>query len=63
MSKFLNALGLDVGMARIGVARINAIAQISEPLSVVKNDGNTFDVLNKLISEYSIDLIVVGDRF
>lgn len=30
----MNALGLDVGMARIGVARINSIARISEPLAV-----------------------------
>jgi putative Holliday junction resolvase len=59
-NKFTNALGLDVGMARIGVARINSIAQISEPLVVLNNDDNFVGHLQKLISEYSVDLIVVG---
>ena len=29
---FTNALGLDIGMVRTGVARINAVAKIAEPL-------------------------------
>jgi putative Holliday junction resolvase len=60
MSNFTNALGLDVGGARIGVARINSIAQISEPLKVLKNDDQFDKELVSLITEYSADLIVVG---
>jgi putative Holliday junction resolvase len=60
MNNFTNALGLDVGGARIGVARINSIAQISEPLVVLRNDDQFSTELKKLIVEYSADLIVVG---
>ncbi len=60
MNKFTNALGLDVGQARIGVARSNSIAQISEPLAVLSNDEQFETKLKQLITEYSIDLIVVG---
>ena len=60
MNNFTNALGLDVGQARIGVARINTIAQISEPLIVLNNDPSFEDKLRGLVDEYSIDLIVVG---
>lgn len=60
MSKFTNALGLDVGDVRIGVARINSIAQIAEPLVVLKNDERFTAKLEELITEYSADLIVVG---
>lgn len=60
MSNFTNALGLDIGAARIGVARINAIAKIPEPLCVLKNDDNFNSILNRLIKEHDIDLLVVG---
>lgn len=60
MNKFVNALGLDIGAARIGVARVNYIAQIPEPLVVLKNDHDFVSSLKRLIDEYSIDLIVVG---
>lgn len=60
MNSFTNALGLDVGLARIGVARISAIAQIAEPLVVLKNDVFFVEKLRQLIAEHSVDLIVVG---
>ncbi len=60
MNKFTNAIGLDVGAVRIGVARINSIAQIAEPLVVLQNDDTVHDQINKLTIEYSADLIVVG---
>ena len=56
----MNALGLDVGMARIGVARINSIARISEPLAVLANDEPFISEINKLIGVHSIDIVVVG---
>jgi putative Holliday junction resolvase len=60
MNSFTNALGLDVGDARIGVARINSIAQIAEPLIVLKNDDDFSNHLQELIQEYSADILVVG---
>lgn len=57
---FTNALGLDVGMVRIGVARINFIARISEPLVVLQNDASFLQKLGDLVIEHSADLIVVG---
>lgn len=59
-NSFMNALGLDVGMARIGVARINSIARISEPLAVLANDELFISEINKLIGVHSIDIVVVG---
>lgn len=60
MTKFNNALGLDIGDARIGVARINSIAQIPEPLTTLLNDETFVTQLAGLIDEHSIDLIVYG---
>jgi putative Holliday junction resolvase len=60
MSSYQNALGLDLGAARIGVARINAIARIAEPLVVLANDAHFDDRLEQLLAEHAIDLIVVG---
>jgi putative holliday junction resolvase len=60
MSSFREALGLDIGAARIGVARINYIAQISEPLVVLQNDDKFVTKLQKIIVENHTDLIVVG---
>ena len=52
-------LALDVGMKRTGIARASAIAKLPEPLMSVDTD-NIIDCLNKLISEYSVDAIVIG---
>lgn len=60
MSRFTNALGLDVGERRIGIARVNSIAQIAEPLVVLINDSYFRNKLEALIAQYSIDIIVVG---
>lgn len=49
-----------MGGARIGVARINSIAQIAEPLIVLKNNDEFVVELKKLLVEYGADLIVVG---
>ena len=60
MNSFTNALGLDVGGARIGVARVNSIALMPEPLMVLKNDDRFVERLKQILVEYSIDLVVVG---
>ena len=52
-------LGLDVGIARTGIARASSAAGLAEPLTTVKTDK----VLNKLqdiINQESVTAIVVG---
>ena len=49
-----------MGAARIGVARVNNIARLPEPLCVLKNDDHFTEKLSALIAEHAIDLIVVG---
>ncbi len=60
MNKFSNALGLDVGAKRIGVARVGSIARLPEPLGVLSNDEDFDRKLAEIIAEHGIDLIVVG---
>jgi len=55
-----NLLGLDVGEKNIGVARVNLIAKIPEPLAVLANNSSFSANLSKVVQEYSIDSIVVG---
>lgn len=55
-----NLLGLDVGEKNIGVARVNLIAKIPEPLAVLTNNSSFSANLSKVVQEYSIDSIVVG---
>lgn len=55
-----NVLGLDVGEKRIGVARVNVVVKLPEPLQTLPNDKNFIKSLKKLINEYQIDTIVVG---
>lgn len=55
-----NILGLDVGEKRIGVARVNIIAQLPEPLEVLKNDDSFTENISKLINQHDIQLLVVG---
>lgn len=60
MNSAKNILGLDVGERRIGIARINSVAQIAEPLAVLQNDANFVTELKGYITEHSIDVLVVG---
>jgi putative Holliday junction resolvase len=55
-----NVLGLDVGRKRIGVARVNTIARLPEPIVTLSNDNQFTSRLKELIHIYSIDIIVVG---
>ena len=55
-----NIVGLDVGDARIGVARAHTIAKIPEPLKPINNDENFTANLSKLLQEQSTSTVVVG---
>lgn len=59
-SHSLNIIGLDIGDAKIGVARSSTIAKLPEPLSALKNDDSFISNLQKLIDEFSVGLLVVG---
>lgn len=54
------ALGLDVGEKRVGIARVNLIARLPEPLVALANDTTFGDKLNVLIQEHNPDVLVVG---
>jgi putative Holliday junction resolvase len=57
----LTFIGLDVGGRRIGVARINSLVRIAEPLEHIDVKSQDFDTsMSKIISEYIPDGIVVG---
>lgn len=58
--KFVNALGIDVGARRIGIARVNSVAKIPEPLCTFLNDDTFPEAMTRLIAEHQIDAIVVG---
>lgn len=58
--RFTNALALDVGEKRIGIARASAIARLAEPLSTLLVDGSEHEGLQKLINAEHIDLLVIG---
>ena len=55
-----SVLGLDVGEKRVGVARVNLIAKIPEPLATLSNDTDFNAKLAAIIQEHSPDAIVVG---
>lgn len=55
-----NILALDIGEKRIGVARANSIARISEPIATLANDEQFLQSFAKLVQEYDISTIIVG---
>lgn len=57
---YTNALGLDIGSKRIGVARISSLARLPEPLVTLENSESFVSELKKIIDREMIDLIVVG---
>lgn len=57
---YSNALALDIGEARIGVARGSAVARIAEGLTTILVDGSELSQMGQLAEEHDIDLLVVG---
>lgn len=53
-------IALDIGAARIGVARAGSIARLPEPLEAISNDDNVFDILKSIIEREEIGLVVIG---
>lgn len=56
-----DVLGLDLGLKRTGVARINLIAKIAEPLTPIMMDGQDLvESVRELIAKYNACAVVVG---
>lgn len=54
-------LGLDLGLKRTGVARINLIAKIAEPLQPILMDSmNLVSEVQQLIAKHNACAVVVG---
>jgi putative Holliday junction resolvase len=55
-------IGLDYGSVRTGVARINSVAKLSQPLEpiIANNDDTILLAVNKLITNHDAVAIVVG---
>lgn len=55
-----NALALDVGEKRIGVARANLIARLPQALPTLVHDDMVSETIRGIIEAESIDILVVG---
>lgn len=60
MSRPVTLLGLDIGQARIGVARGNTEARLASPLAVIAVDGQELDQIKRLIEQEDATELVVG---
>jgi putative transcription antitermination factor YqgF len=58
--EYTNALGIDLGQSKVGLARVNSIARIPSPLAVVPNDALLLEYLGHVIKEENIDHLVFG---
>lgn len=55
-----NALGFDVGEKRIGIARVNMIARLPQPIKTIQNNATLISQIASLIDENSPDVLIVG---
>jgi putative Holliday junction resolvase len=53
-------LALDVGAARIGVARASSIVRLPEPLVTLTQDARTVERIKQLVIEHDAKELVVG---
>ena len=55
-------IGLDIGTKRIGVARVNTMAKIAEPLETIEvaNETNGMDQVVQMLSSLEIEGVVIG---
>lgn len=53
-------IGIDIGGARIGIARVSPIAKIPEPLKIISADTDVPSQIKKICDEYASHHIVVG---
>lgn len=53
-------LGLDIGEKRVGIARVNLIARLPEPLTALINDDSFDAAFRQLLTEHQPDALIVG---
>lgn len=53
-------LGLDLGMSRTGVARINVVARIPEPLQPIVMTELFCEQVHQLVKDLDVSVLVVG---
>ena len=58
--EFSEALGVDVGEKRVGVARVGAIARLPEPVTTIAGGSSAPAAIADLARELESDVIVVG---
>jgi len=56
----MTILGLDIGEKRTGVAISNNVSSICTPLEYINSNNNFLQKLSKIISEKSIDTVIIG---
>lgn len=53
-------LGIDFGLARVGLALASPIAKLPRPLKIVENNPSLVESIQDIIKQEGISLIVVG---
>jgi len=53
-------IGLDLGLKRTGVARLNTVARIAEPLKPIDMDDGLVTKLSAVVAEHETQAIVAG---
>ena len=53
-------LGIDYGSKRVGIAITDPLRIFAYGLTTILNDSKFWDNLNKLFTEYEVELIVLG---
>lgn len=57
--QFIEVIGLDVGKKRTGLARINLIAKVPEPLETIET-AEALNLLPDIIKQHNSQAVVVG---
>ena len=59
MAQINHVLGLDVGTKNIGVARVNMLARLPEPLDIIETNSAEA-MIRQLVAGHEIDAVVIG---
>lgn len=62
MERTKRILAVDFGTKRIGIAISDENAEIAQPLTVLKREGNKKDIekIAKIVQQYNVSVILVG---
>jgi len=57
---FGRRLGIDFGLARVGIAICDVDGMVATPLTTLRNDKSLFAKLSELIEEHNIEGVYIG---